>query len=116
LEITEILERSERGMDRRAERDRLKKKKDQIWLSAIGKDPEARVLTVAYYALVAVDKIIIDPDAWKSLPGWYGKRPQWFGIHDIPDLAFDHKRIIFTALDFLREKVVTQPIVSGCCR
>jgi hypothetical protein len=32
LEITEILERSERGMDRRAERDRLKKEKDQIWL------------------------------------------------------------------------------------
>jgi hypothetical protein len=91
--------------------DRLKKEKDQIWLKAIKKNPDARVLTVAYYALVAVDKIIIDTDAWKSLPGWYGKRPQWYGIRDIPDLAFDHKEIILTALDHLREKVVTQPII-----
>jgi len=57
--------------------DRLKKERDQIWLKAIRKDPDVRVLTVAYYALVAVDKIYIDQDAWKSLPGWYGKKPRW---------------------------------------
>lgn len=91
--------------------DRLKKERDQTWLAAIGKNPDLRVLTIVYYALVAVDKIIIDPDAWKSLPGWYGKHPQWYGIHDIPDLAFDHKKIIFAVLEFLREKVVTQPII-----
>ena len=91
--------------------DRLKKERDQIWLKTIGKDPDVRVLTVAYYALVAVDKIYIDQDAWKSLPGWYGKKPRWYGIHDLPDLAFDHKEIIFAAFDFLKEKVVTQPII-----
>lgn len=91
--------------------DRLKKERDQTWLKAIGKNRDLRVLTVAYYALVAVDKIILDPNAWKSLPGWYGKHPQWYGIHNIPDLAFDHKKIILSALDFLREKVITQPLV-----
>jgi len=84
--------------------DRFKKKRDQTWLTAIAKNPDVRVLTVAYYALVAVDKININPHASKSLPGWYG-------IHNIPDLAFDHEKIIFTALDFLRDKVVTQPII-----
>ena len=91
--------------------DRLKKERDQEWLASIGKNPDLRVLTIAYYALIAVDKIFIDQDAWKSLPGWYGKRPQWYGIHNIPDLAFDHKKIIFAALDYLREKVVFQPII-----
>ena len=60
----------------------------------IDRDPRERVITVAYYALVKLS----------------AHRAEWFGIDDLPQLAFDHAKIIATALTRLQGKVRYQPI------
>lgn len=91
--------------------ERLKKKQDQIWLKGIGIIPESRVVTVAYYSFVAIDKIPVDQKVWKRFPQWYERHPDWYEIHDLPELAFDHEKIIHAALNHLKERVITQSII-----
>ncbi len=69
----------------------------------IGRDPRERVITVAYYALVKLSehKVRAATDAADAA---------WFGISDLPSLAFDHASIVETALSRLRGKVRYQPI------
>jgi len=61
------------------------------------RDPRGRVITVAYFALINSEKIKIkaSTDASKAL---------WFSIDKIPELAFDHKKILDYALKRLRWK------------
>lgn len=69
----------------------------------VDRDPRERVVSVAYYALVNLDdhpvKAATDAQA-----------AAWFGVHDIPGLAFDHEEIVQVALERLRGKVRYQPI------
>ncbi len=67
------------------------------------RDPRERVVTVAYYALVKLGghKIKAATDAEKAA---------WFSIDDMPELAFDHQRIVQTALTRLKGKVRYEPI------
>ena len=69
----------------------------------IERDPRERVVTVAYYALVKLSehKVRAATDAADAA---------WFGISDLPTLAFDHARIAEVALERLRGKVRYQPI------
>ena len=71
--------------------------------SEIDRDPRERVVTVAYYALVKLSehKVRAATDAADAA---------WFGISDLPTLAFDHGRILEMALERLRGKVRYQPI------
>jgi 8-oxo-dGTP diphosphatase len=68
-----------------------------------GRDPRGRVVTVAYYALVNLRDhgIRAASDA---------RNAAWFAISDLPHLAFDHDRIVETALARLKGKVRYQPI------
>lgn len=67
------------------------------------RDPRERVITVAYYALVKLSdhRIRAASDA---------TRAAWFGVDDLPHLAFDHANIIDVALTRLQGKVRYQPI------
>lgn len=68
------------------------------------RDPRQRVISIAYFALVNHSKfqqLKASSDA---------KDAQWFNIDALPALAFDHKKIIQTAVDRLRSKVRYQPI------
>lgn len=69
----------------------------------VHRDPRERVITVAYYALVNLHtyNIQASSDARYAL---------WFPVNDIPELAFDHERIIDAALKRLKSKVRYQPI------
>lgn len=69
----------------------------------VNRDPRERVVTIAYYALVNLWEHKIHPttDAEKAA---------WFSVEDLPALAFDHERIIETALQRLKGKVRYQPI------
>lgn len=65
--------------------------------------PEKRVITVVYYALVK--------------PGQYGLNPgpdalnvKWFDVRNLPDLPFDHKLIVESALARLRRQLKYKPI------
>lgn len=69
----------------------------------VKRDPRGRVITVAYYALVNLfeHQIKVTMDASKAA---------WFSVSDIPDLAFDHERIIEVASQRLKNKVRYEPI------
>jgi 8-oxo-dGTP diphosphatase len=89
----------------------------------LDRDPRERVVTVAYYALVKLGdhKIRAATDA---------EGVAWFALDHLPQLAFDHRRIIDSAHERLRGKVRYAPIgfellpprfatrrsASSCCR
>src|SRR4051812_43485455 len=61
----------------------------------VRRDPRERVVTVAYYALVPLGRHALKPasDAAEAA---------WFGVSDLPSLAFDHARIVATAVTRLK--------------
>ena len=70
---------------------------------AVDRDPRERVVSVAYYALVN----LIDHNLQAATDA---RDAGWFGVHDVPTLAFDHVDILHMALDRLRGKLRYQPI------
>jgi 8-oxo-dGTP diphosphatase len=66
-----------------------------------GRDPRERVISIAYYALVKIQDVVGGDDAAKA---------QWFSMDNIPQLAFDHDRILRKATERLRERIHFQPI------
>ena len=69
--------------------------------SALNRDPEQRVVSVAYYALVPTCEVKGGSDA---------KEAAWFLLKDIPLLPFDHNDILKKAVQRLREDVVFRPV------
>jgi 8-oxo-dGTP diphosphatase len=68
----------------------------------IDRHPSGRVITTAYYSLVNIKNHNI-PLTDNEL--------HWHNINDIERLAFDHKLILNTCLNRLREQVMEHPIV-----
>ena len=70
---------------------------------AVERDPRERVVSVAYYTLVKLSdhEVRAATDAADAA---------WFGVNDLPSLAFDHEEIAQTALERLKGKVRYQPI------
>lgn len=68
----------------------------------IDRDPVERTISIAYYALINIhdhdEDLVTDYDA------------QWFDIEDVPDLIFDHNRMVKAAKSRLRHKAATQPV------
>jgi 8-oxo-dGTP diphosphatase len=62
-----------------------------------------RVITITYYSL-------IKPGNYKLNVGIDAKDAQWFEIDAIPELVFDHKLILNTALGKLKRKSRREPI------
>ncbi|WP_051293046.1 NUDIX hydrolase [Olivibacter sitiensis] len=67
--------------------------------------PQGRIITVAYYAMLRLD------DAIKLAPSSnYVRSAKWWSIKDLPELAFDHNRIIAKTLEKIRRKISHSPI------
>lgn len=65
----------------------------------VNRDPGARVVSVAYFALLKLDEIdrrMID-----------SHHAQWVDIDEIPPLGFDHSDMIGKALDMMRRKILS---------
>lgn len=62
------------------------------------RDPRERVITVAHYALIPSDKLELR--AASDAEG-----VSWFGIDELPELAFDHSEILAMALARLGAKL-----------
>ncbi|MBE6188513.1 MAG: NUDIX hydrolase [Rikenellaceae bacterium] len=69
--------------------------------SEVGRDPRERVITVAHFALVRLAEVRGGDDADVA---------RWFGLDEIPSLAFDHDRILRMALNRLKERICFKPI------
>ncbi len=69
----------------------------------IDRDPRARVVSVAYFALVNPQGLVLkaDTDAADTA---------WFPLDDLPALAYDHGVIVDAGLRRLRSKLIYQPI------
>jgi len=59
-----------------------------------GRDPRGWTITVAYMAVVPLQKVKAGDDA---------RRAEWFGIDNLPALAFDHAEIIGDAIKLLNK-------------
>ncbi len=70
---------------------------------APGRHPAARVITVAYYALIGSSDHPVSPQGW-------AEEAQYFDIDELPALGFDHDDILDACLARLRERVRQRPI------
>ena len=72
--------------------------------SECGRHPAGRVISLVYYCLTnRFTKSIQLPD--------HGEDARWFNVEQLPELAFDHHKMVDTALKKIRSKVFYQPIV-----
>ena len=68
----------------------------------VNRDTGGRVVSVAFYALVKVEKFNT------SLAKKFDAR--WINLRELPQLVFDHNKMVKDALMLLQYKVLTQPI------
>jgi 8-oxo-dGTP diphosphatase len=69
----------------------------------VNRDSRFRVVSVAYFSLVNSEslKVTADTDAEEA---------KWFKVNELPELAFDHSKILSAAFNRLKEKIQYQPI------
>jgi len=69
----------------------------------VNRDPRARVVTVAYYALINLTdhQVRASTDASQAI---------WWSMSNLPPLAFDHQKILELAFTRLKRKVRYEPI------
>ena len=72
-----------------------------------GRDPRTRVVTVAYYALIQPGRLTHEGPRRDYQDD---AAVRWWSVYNMPDLAFDHDRIVELALSHLREKILTTKI------
>src|SRR5206468_1216430 len=68
----------------------------------IGRHPSGRVITTAYYSLMNIKSHKLQLT---------DNELHWHNIDKVDMLAFDHKLILNSALQRLREKVLEQPVI-----
>jgi 8-oxo-dGTP diphosphatase len=83
--------------------NRVASEKDQVWLKNINQGFADRIITVGYFSLIDNTKVTL---SHKS------RKVQWFPVEVIANLemAFDHKQILYKALDYLRNKIKSEPV------
>lgn len=67
------------------------------------RDPRGRVVSVAYFGLVR-------PNAFNISAATDAEEVQWFDINQLPEISFDHNRIIESAIKRLQGKITYEPI------
>ena len=97
------------GTDEDVEANAMRKLEDSTGLSGIyleqlytfsapERDPRERVISVAYYALVASKRLQLRTDEDSEGVGWYS-------LDELPELAFDHAQMVETAHQRLAAKL-----------
>lgn len=83
--------------------DRVRRAEDIAWLTYMRDQPNARVITVAYYSLVKLMDFEPTPSSW-------ARNVDWFPIGAVPSLAFDHNGIVSEALSALQRHLRQRPV------
>ena len=81
--------------------NRMKSEKDTLWRQQCYPDISDHVISVGYYSLV---------DSAKVKPDKYHQETSWFPIDNLPELGFDHEKIVKKALECLRVKLIREPV------
>ena len=68
----------------------------------LGRHPSGRVITTAYYSLVNIKSHKLQLTA---------NELHWHNVEEIRNLAFDHKLILDSCLQRLREKILEHPVI-----
>ena len=69
-----------------------------------GRDPRMRVISVAYYALISPEKVPL------VKAGDDASEAKWVVVEGVEGLAFDHDKILGTAVERIRGKIDYAPI------
>ena len=72
--------------------------------SDVNRDPRERVISIAFYALARKSDVQGGDDAAQA---------KWFGINEVPRLAFDHDSILHKAMEKIREDIHFEPVGFG---
>ena len=83
------------------ETDRVLKDRDQLWIKKRFPMVEDHVISIGFCALVDSLKVIPDKQHPETL---------WMPVDNLPELGFDHEKMINMALEFLRNKLRLEPI------
>ncbi|NIJ44642.1 8-oxo-dGTP diphosphatase [Wenyingzhuangia heitensis] len=65
--------------------------------------PGKRVITISYYALINIEN-------YSPTAGYTAEKLEWCDVDKLPELAFDHQRIIESAHKKLKRRVRYEPI------
>lgn len=82
---------------------RVKRENDLEWLRSVRKDPEARVVTIGYYALIKSEN-------FRPSASSFARKAEWVNMAKVPELAFDHNSILTKALESLKLKMRLEPV------
>ncbi|MBU2929325.1 NUDIX hydrolase [Winogradskyella psychrotolerans] len=80
--------------------DRLTSEKDLLWIE--NEEFHSRTITVAYYFLLNTEDVSLEDNK---------NNAKWFPLKDLPDIGFDHKKIIKEAHEDLKIKCLAEPII-----
>lgn len=83
--------------------ERTKNPRDIVWLENTTQLKIGRIVTVAYVALIKIDrKILVKKE---------GTQANWYDINEVGamNMAFDHARIIDRGLDYIRHNLDIEP-------
>ena len=83
--------------------NRVSNIKDLDWLQSYRQNPQARVITVGYLALVRMED-------FSPAASSFAEEVFWKEVHEVPSLAFDHDAIFEAALARLKEDFTHQKI------
>jgi 8-oxo-dGTP diphosphatase len=84
---------------------RVKGRQDVEWLSRFRQDPNARVITVAYFSLIKLPSFELE-----ARSDSFARKAIWYSVNSVPNLAFDHNQIVGKAIEMLKEKMRFHPI------
>lgn len=65
--------------------------------------PQGRVITICYYALVRIEDFEIKASSWADAV-------KWEPVNEVPNLAFDHNKILEATFERLRKQLAYDPI------
>ncbi|MBL3655989.1 NUDIX hydrolase [Fulvivirga sediminis] len=85
--------------------ERLEANSDIQWLNSVREEPQARVITIAYYAIVKPGKLHPKPSSFAS-------EVKWMPVLELPMLAFDHSVILSQALHHLAASLKKEPLLA----
>ena len=81
--------------------DRLHNERDQLWLRTKYPMYADHIISIGYYSLVDSSKVQPQPNHPET---------KWFSVNALPELAFDHGKIIRKALEYLQREIRYEPI------